>query len=70
MPGLAKSPDVREHYDRYMASLTSFEGRYIKDLWFWKISPYLPYVMFDFALNLLIRQSWLKQLVARMKKLS
>jgi hypothetical protein len=26
--------------------------------------------MFDFALNLLIRQSWLKQLVARMKKLS
>jgi len=67
---LAKSPDVRDHYDRYMASLMSLDRRYVRYLWFWKMSPYLPYVVFDFALNLLNRQSWLKQLMARMKKLS
>jgi glycosyltransferase involved in cell wall biosynthesis len=67
---LAKSPDVRAHYDRYMASLISLDRKYIRYLWFWKMSPYLPYVVFDFALNLLNRQSWLKQLMARMKKLS
>ena len=67
---LAKSPDVRYHYDLFMASLTSLERRDVRYLWFWKISPYLPYVVFDFAFNLMTRQSWLKQLVARMKKMS
>ena len=38
--------------------------------WFWKISIYLPLPVFDFCINLLIRQSWLKQLVSRLKKMS
>jgi hypothetical protein len=67
---LAKSPDVRCHYDRFMASLTAPQAQHVKHVWFWKITPYLPYPMFDFAVNLLIRQSWLKQLVSRLKKMS
>jgi hypothetical protein len=38
-------------------------------VWFWKLSLYIPLAVFDFALNLLIRQSWLKQLVSRWKKM-
>jgi glycosyltransferase involved in cell wall biosynthesis len=67
---LAKSPDVREHYDRYIKSLLTFDKSIVKDLWFWKAAPYLPHSVFDFVLNLMIRQSWLKQLVARIKKMS
>ncbi len=64
---LARDPDVRRHYDRYMECLT---GPYARHVWFWKISIYLPYRVFEFAVNLLIRQSWIKQLVARLKKMS
>ena len=64
---LARDPDVRRHYDRYMACLQSAGRRYV---WFWKISIYLPHRVFDFAVNLLIRQSWIKQLVSRMRKLA
>lgn len=64
---LAKDPAVRRHYDRFMASLTGPGVRY---WWFWKISIYLPLPVFDFCLNLLIRQSWLKQLVSRLKRMS
>ena len=64
---LAKDPDVRRHYDRFMECLT---GPHARHVWFWKISIYLPYPVFDFAVNLLIRQSWLKQLVSRLKKMS
>jgi glycosyltransferase involved in cell wall biosynthesis len=64
---LARAPDVRLHYDRYMADLIEPGARHV---WFWKPSIYLPYPLFDFAVNLLIRQSWLKQMVARFKKMS
>jgi glycosyltransferase involved in cell wall biosynthesis len=64
---LARDPEVRRHYDRYMASLTGPGARHV---WFWKLSIYLPYPVFNFAINLLIRQSWLKQLVSRFKKMS
>jgi hypothetical protein len=64
---LARDPEVRRHYDRYMACLRESPG---KLSWFWKLSIYLPYPVFDFALNLLIRQSWLKQIVARLKGMS
>jgi glycosyltransferase involved in cell wall biosynthesis len=64
---LAKDPAVRRHYDRFIASLTAPGARH---LWFWKISIYLPLPVFDFCINLLIRQSWLKQLVSRLKKMS
>jgi glycosyltransferase involved in cell wall biosynthesis len=64
---LVKDPDVRSHYDRFMTSLEEPGARY---RWFWKISIYLPLPVFDFCINLLIRQSWLKQLVSRLKKMS
>jgi glycosyltransferase involved in cell wall biosynthesis len=64
---LARDPDVRRHYDRYMECMTLPGARLI---WFWKLSIYLPLPVFEFAINLLIRQSWLKQVVARFKKMS
>ena len=57
---------MRLFYDRLIAMLGP-EDMYV---WFWKLSIYLPLPVFDFAINLLIRQSWLKQFVSRMKKMS
>jgi glycosyltransferase involved in cell wall biosynthesis len=64
---LARDPDVRRHYDRYMECLAAPDARYKL---FWKISIYLPLRVFDFAVNLLIRQSWIKQFISRMKKMA
>ena len=64
---LARDPEVRRYYDRYMGMLTGPGARHVL---FWKISIYLPLPVFDFAVNLLIRQSWLKQVVSRFKKMS
>lgn len=64
---LARSSDLRLHYDRFRATLANPGATHV---WLWKISPYLPYPVFDFAVNLLIRQSWLKQLMSRLKKMS
>jgi glycosyltransferase involved in cell wall biosynthesis len=63
---LARDPETRLHYERYIACLTGPGARHV---WFWKLSIYLPYPVFNFAINLLIRQSWLKQLVSRLKKM-
>jgi glycosyltransferase involved in cell wall biosynthesis len=63
---LARVPDVRHYYNRLIASLGSGD----RHVWFWKLSIYLPLPVFDFAVNLLIRQSWLKQVVSRLKKMS
>jgi glycosyltransferase involved in cell wall biosynthesis len=63
---LARDPDVRGHYERYMACLTP-DTRHV---WFWKLSIYMPYPLFNFAVNLMIRQSWLKQMIARLKRMS
>jgi glycosyltransferase involved in cell wall biosynthesis len=62
---LARAPDVRRHYDRFKPFLNQPGASHV---WFWKLSIYLPLPVFDFAINLLIRQSWLKQLVSRLKK--
>ena len=43
---LARDPDVRRHYDRFIASLTGPGARHV---WFWKISIYLPLPVFDFC---------------------
>lgn len=64
---LAGDPDVREHYERFMTCNAGPDARHV---WFWKLSPYFPLSVFDFSLNLLIRQSWLKQVVSRWKKMS
>ena len=63
---LSNSPDERLHYRQFMAALTP-DSRYV---WFWKLSIYLPRPVFDFCVNLLIRQSWLKQLISRLKGMS
>jgi glycosyltransferase involved in cell wall biosynthesis len=64
---LARDPDVRRHYERFMACNSGPDARHV---WFWKLSLYIPLAVFDFAVNLLIRQSWLKQIVSRWKKMS
>jgi glycosyltransferase involved in cell wall biosynthesis len=64
---LARDPEVRRYYDRYMATLT---GSNSSRAWFWRLSIYLPLPVFDFAVNLLIRQGWLKQVVSRLRKMS
>jgi glycosyltransferase involved in cell wall biosynthesis len=64
---LARDPGVRTHYDRYMKFLDGPGARFV---WFWKVSIYLPYAVFDFAINLLIRQSRLKQLIVRLKRMA
>jgi hypothetical protein len=50
-----------------MVCLEAPDARFV---WFWKISIYLPLWVFDFALNLMTRQSCLKQLASRIKELS
>ena len=55
--------DVRRHYDRFIASHTAGH------LWFWRLSIYLPLTVFDYSINLLIRQSWIKQLLSRFRKM-
>jgi hypothetical protein len=64
---LSRDPEVRRYYDRYMGMLTGPGARHVL---FWKSSIYLPLPLFDFAVNLLIRQSWLKQVVSRFKRMS
>jgi glycosyltransferase involved in cell wall biosynthesis len=64
---LARDPDIRSYYERYMVVLKRPDARHV---WFWKLSVHLPLPVFKFALNLLVRQSWLKQLVSRLKKMS
>ena len=62
----ARDPDVRRHYQRYLEILPPGS----RHRWFWRSSIYMPLPVFQFAINLLIRQSWLKQMVARFKKMS
>jgi glycosyltransferase involved in cell wall biosynthesis len=64
---LARDPEARRHYDRYIAVYKGPGTRYVL---FWKLSIYLPLPVFDFCVNLLIRQSWLKQLISRLKRMS
>jgi glycosyltransferase involved in cell wall biosynthesis len=64
---LARDPEVRRYYDRFMECFDRYpDARY---RFFWRISLYLPLPIFDFAVNLLIRQSWIKQLVSRWRKM-
>jgi glycosyltransferase involved in cell wall biosynthesis len=64
---LTRDPEARTYHQRYMARLKSPDARHV---WFWRISIYLPLPVFDFAINLLSRQSRLKQIVARLKGMS
>jgi glycosyltransferase involved in cell wall biosynthesis len=63
---MSRDRDARQHYDRFIATL----GKRDRFRWFWRLSIYLPLPIFDFAVNTLMRQSWLKQLVSRLKRMS
>ena len=63
---LARDPNVRQYYDKFMLHMPPGS----RHRWFWKPSIYMPYPMFYFAVNLLMRQSWIKQVIARFKKMS
>lgn len=63
---LSHDPDQRRYYEDYVGRLNHPGARMV---WFWKISIYLPLPVFAFAINLMVRQSWLKQLIARLKKM-
>lgn len=65
---LSGSPDARQQYNQFMASrIASSETGH---QWFWTSSIYMPRFVFDLAINFLNRQSWLKQTIARLKKMA
>ncbi len=64
---LSRDPNQRSYYHDYVSRLNHPGARMV---WFWKISIYLPLPVFAFAINLMVRQSWLKQLISRFKKMS
>ena len=64
---LSRDPDQRLYYRDYVSRLNHPGARMV---WFWKISIYLPLPVFAYAINLMVRQSWLKQLISRFKKMS
>jgi glycosyltransferase involved in cell wall biosynthesis len=63
---LAKDSAVRRYYDAFIPCLQPGS----RHKWFWKLSIYMPYPVFVFALNVMVRQSWLKQMIAHFKKMS
>ena len=64
---LSKDREQRRYYDRYLATLTGVGALHA---WFWRLSVHLPHRMFEFVINLLVGQSWIKQLISRLKKMS
>jgi Glycosyl transferase family 2 len=65
---LGGSFDARQCYNRYMASRAASSASRLE--WFWKTSIFMPRFVFDFSINLLNRQSWLKQMISRSRRMS
>jgi glycosyltransferase involved in cell wall biosynthesis len=64
---LSHDPAVRLRHSEYMVNLRRQpHARYVM---FWQASLHLPLFVFDFALNLMSRQSAIKQVMARLKGL-
>jgi glycosyltransferase involved in cell wall biosynthesis len=62
---LSRSPSPLLSYHRYMRDLQADPEAH--KLWFWKHSIYLPSFVFDILLNLMYRQSLLKEALARLR---
>jgi glycosyltransferase involved in cell wall biosynthesis len=62
---LSRDPSARECHARMMEGLRKQPGA--RHVAFWNWSPHLPLFAFDYAVNLMSRQSALKQLLARWK---
>jgi len=60
------SSDARKCYDRYMESRAASSTSRLE--WFYKTSIFIPRFAFAFAINLLNRQSWLKQMISRLRR--
>jgi len=65
---LGGSSDARQCYNRYMASQSTNSDPRLD--WFWKSSIFMPRFVFEFSINLLNRQSWLKQTIARLRRMA
>jgi glycosyltransferase involved in cell wall biosynthesis len=64
---LANAPDARKYHAEYIASCKR-QGE-SKLLSFWRVSIYLPGVLFRPAINVLLGQGLIKQLIARMRNI-
>jgi hypothetical protein len=62
---LTGAPDALQRYHQMVGALSQPDANHIR---FWKLSRFLPRSVFSFAINLLIRQSRLKQWLSRLKK--
>lgn len=62
---LSRSTDPREAYERFMRQLASSPNA--RRVWFWKSSIYMPFRVFEMAVNLMMQPSILKQAVARIR---
>ena len=60
---LAGSPDAAGRYNALFASRTGSTS----DRWFWQLSRFLPRPLFGKAIDLVMTQGVLKELVARLK---
>jgi glycosyltransferase involved in cell wall biosynthesis len=65
---LSDDPAVAKRHPEYLADLC--RKPYPKHMWFWRTSRYLPRPVFAAAADLLIRQSALKQFLARIMRLA
>lgn len=64
---LSRDPEVRLRHAEYLADLRRQpDARYVR---FWQTSLHLPLFLFDYAINLMSRQSALKQVMAKLKGL-
>ncbi len=64
---LRRDPLMRKRHREYMLNLRQQpKARYVS---FWQYSVHLPLFLFDYAINLMSRQSAIKQLLARLKGL-
>jgi hypothetical protein len=62
---LSRSPSPLLSYHRYIRDLQA--NPQAQKVWFWKHSIYLPSFVFDALLNLMNRQSLLKEVLARFR---
>jgi glycosyltransferase involved in cell wall biosynthesis len=64
---LSRDKQLRVHYDNFMRALSTLPPSLLSK--FWRYSFYLPTRMFDVIINLLMGQSTLKQIFARLRRI-
>jgi hypothetical protein len=64
---LSGSTDQKQHYAAFIQHVARHEGS--ANLWFWRITRYLPNMLFAPAMNVAMGQSALKRWIARFRGL-